>query len=258
MAEHKVLLADADERDLTQLAEYQAIGGYKGVEKARAMRPDELIAELERAVLRGRGGAGFPMGRKASLIDRKSPKPKYLVVNADESEPGAFKDREVMARVPHRLIEGCLISAHAIESRHVFIYIRGEYLTEYEILQAAVGEARAAGLFGDVDVVVHRGAGAYICGEETALLDSLEGRRGQPRPRPPFPPVQGLYGSPTQINHVCPIASVPSIIAMGAAEWAKIGPETSPGTAIFSISGNVERPGNYELVLGTTMRELIY
>jgi NADH-quinone oxidoreductase subunit F len=163
-----------------------------------------------------------------------------------------------MSQVPHRLIEGCLISAHAIESTHVFIYIRGEYLTEYEILAAAVEEARAAGLFGDVDIVVHRGAGAYICGEETALLDSLEGRRGQPRPRPPFPPVQGLYGAPTQINNVCTIASVPSIIAMGATEWAKIGPETSPGTAVFSISGNVERPGNYELVLGTTMRELIY
>src|SRR5256714_3874193 len=143
--EHKVLLADADERDLTQLAEYQAFGGYRGVEKARAMTPDALIAELEKAVLRGRGGAGFPMGRKASLIDRKSPNPKYLVVNADESEPGAFKDREVMAKVPHRLIEGCLIAAHAIESTDVFIYIRGEYLAEYEILAAAVGETRDAG-----------------------------------------------------------------------------------------------------------------
>jgi NADH-quinone oxidoreductase subunit F len=164
MAEHKVLLAGADERDLTQLAEYRAIGGYSGVEKARAMSSDELIAELEKAVLRGRGGAGFPMGRKASLIDRKSAKPKYLVVNADESEPGAFKDREVMAKVPHRLIEGCLIAAHAIESRDVFIYIRGEYLTEYEILVAAVEEARAAGIFGEVEITVHRGAGAYICG----------------------------------------------------------------------------------------------
>src|ERR1051325_4967327 len=171
--QHTVLLAGADERDLTQLAEYQAIGGYRGVAKARAMTPDALIAELEQAVLRGRGGAGFPMGRKASLIDRKSAKPKYLVVNADESGPGAFKDREVMARVPHRLIEGCLIAAHAIESTDVFIYIRGEYLAEYEILAAAVEEARAAGLLGDIDVVVHRGAGAYICGEETALLDSL-------------------------------------------------------------------------------------
>jgi NADH-quinone oxidoreductase subunit F len=254
----EVLLAGTDERDLTKLAEYEAIGGYAGVAKARAMTPEALIEALQTSNLRGRGGAGFPMGRKASLIDRKSAKPKYLVVNADESEPGAFKDRLVMAKVPHRLIEGCLISAHAIESTHVFIYIRGEYLTEYEILDAAVEEARAANLFGDVDIVVHRGAGAYICGEETALLDSLEGRRGQPRPRPPFPPVQGLYGAPTQINNVCTIASVPSIMEMGAAEWAKIGPETSPGTAIFSISGNVERPGNYELVLGTTMRELIY
>jgi NADH-quinone oxidoreductase subunit F len=254
----EVLLAGTDDRDLTKLAEYRAIGGYAQVEKARAMTPEALIDELMASNLRGRGGAGFPMGRKASLIDRASPKPKYLVVNADESEPGAFKDRELMARVPHRLIEGCLISAHAIESTSVFIYIRGEYLTEYEILQAAVDDARAAGIFGDVDVVVHRGAGAYICGEETALLDSLEGRRGQPRPRPPFPPVQGLYNAPTQINNVSTIASVPSIIEMGAAEWAKIGPETSPGTAIFSISGNIERPGNYELVLGTTMRELIY
>jgi NADH-quinone oxidoreductase subunit F len=252
------LLAGADERDLTQLDEYRAIGGYTGVEKARAMTPDDLIAELQEANLRGRGGAGFPMGRKASLIDRKSGKPSYLVVNADESEPGAFKDREVMARVPHRLIEGCLIAAHAIEAKRAFIYIRGEYLTEYEILQAAVDEARGAGIFGDCDVLVHRGAGAYICGEETALLDSLEGRRGQPRPRPPFPPVQGLYDAPTQINNVCTIATVPVIIELGAAEFAKIGPESSPGTAIFSISGNIERPGNYELVLGTPMRELVY
>ncbi len=254
----KSLLAGADERDLTKLAEYRAIGGYAGVEKARAMTPDDLIAELQEANLRGRGGAGFPMGRKASLIDRKSGKPSYLVVNADESEPGAFKDREVMARVPHRLLEGCLIAAHAIEAARVFIYIRGEYLTEYEILQAAVDEARAEGIFGGCDILVHRGAGAYICGEETALLDSLEGRRGQPRPRPPFPPVQGLYDAPTQINNVCTIATVPIIMELGAAEFAKIGPESSPGTAIFSISGNIERPGNYELELGTPMRELVY
>jgi NADH-quinone oxidoreductase subunit F len=259
MAEqHKVLLAGADERDLTQLAEYQAVGGYRGVTKARAMTSDALIDELQKATLRGRGGAGFPMGRKASLIDRKSSKPKYLVVNADESEPGAFKDREVMAKVPHRLIEGCLIAAHAIESTDVFIYIRGEYLAEYEILAAAVEEARAAGIFGDVRITVHRGAGAYICGEETALLESLEGKRGQPRPRPPFPPIQGLYAAPTQINNVCTIATVPVIMEMGAEEFAQTGVPSSPGTAIFSVSGNVVRPGNYELDLGTPMRELIY
>jgi NADH-quinone oxidoreductase subunit F len=253
-----VLLAGADDRDLTKLAEYRAIGGYTQVPKALQLTPEKLIETLLEANLRGRGGAGFPMGRKASLIDRGSVKPKYLVVNADESEPGAFKDREVMARVPHRLIEGCLIAAHAIECRDVFIYIRGEYLHEYEILERAVSEARAAGLLGDTDITVYRGAGAYICGEETALLDSLEGRRGQPRPRPPFPPVQGLFNAPTQINNVCTIATVPSIIELGPAGFLEIGVESSPGTAIFSISGNVERPGNYELELGTPMRELIY
>jgi NADH-quinone oxidoreductase subunit F len=163
-----------------------------------------------------------------------------------------------MARVPHRLLEGCLIAAHAIESQDVFIYIRGEYLTEYEILQAAVDEAREAGLFGDVTVTVYRGAGAYICGEETALLESLEGRRGQPRPRPPFPPVQGLYMAPTEINNVCTIATVPAILELGPERFAEVGTPGSPGTVLFSVSGNVEKPGNYELELGTSMRELIY
>ncbi len=258
MGARSLLLADTEGRDLTQLAAYREIGGYGAVAKARKLTPDKLIELLLAANLRGRGGAGFPMGRKASLIDRASAKPKYLVVNADESEPGAFKDREVMARVPHRLIEGCLIAAHAIESTDVFIYIRGEYLAEFEILERAVAEARADGLFGEVEVTVYRGAGAYICGEETALLDSLEGRRGQPRPRPPFPPVQGLFSAPTQINNVCTIATVPAIVELGPAKFAKIGVESSPGTAIFSISGNVARPGNYELELGTPMRELIY
>jgi len=253
-----LLLAGADEHDLTDLEGYRAIGGYGGLLRARALRPEELIAELERSKLRGRGGAGFPIGRKASLIDRASARPTYLVVNADESEPGAFKDREVIARVPHRLIEGSLIVAHAIESRHVYIYIRGEYLAEYEILARAVEQTRAAGLLAGVELTVYRGAGAYICGEETALLDSLEGRRGQPRPRPPFPPVQGLFSAPTQINNVCTIATVPAVIELGAAAFAAIGAESSPGTVIFSISGNVARPGNYELELGTPMRELIY
>jgi NADH-quinone oxidoreductase subunit F len=253
-----LLLAQADERDLSQLDEYVAVGGYTALEKARGMDPDVLVEELVASTLRGRGGAGFPTGRKASLVDRSGAKPSYLVVNADESEPGAFKDREIILRNPHLLIEGCLIAARAILSRHVFIYIRGEYLTEWEVLQRAVDDARAGGLFGDVDIVVHRGAGAYICGEETALLDSLEGKRGQPRPRPPFPPIQGLYMSPTQINNVQTIATIPAILNMGAEEFAKIGPENSPGTAVFSLSGNVVHPGNYELELGTTLRELIF
>jgi len=256
--EAELLLAGTEGRDLTRLDEYRSVGGYEALSQARAMSSDDLIEELTASTLRGRGGAGFPTGRKAGLVDRSGAKPTYLVVNADESEPGAFKDREIMRRVPHRLIEGCLIAAHAIISRSVFIYIRGEYLTEYEVLQRAVDDAREAGLFGDVDVVVHRGAGAYICGEETALLDSLEGKRGQPRPRPPFPPLQGLYMSPTQINNVQTIATIPAIVTMGAAEFLKIGPETSPGTAIFSLSGNVVHPGNYELELGTTLRELIF
>ena len=253
-----VLLKHTDERDLTQLAEYRAVGGYDALEQAKGLDSDALIDALVTSTLRGRGGAGFPTGRKASLVDRSGARPSYLVVNADESEPGAFKDRAIMGKNPHLLIEGCLIGARAILSKHVFIYIRGEYLAEYEVLQRAVDDARDAGLFDDVEITVHRGAGAYICGEETALLDSLEGRRGQPRPRPPFPPIQGLYMSPTQINNVQTIATIPVIIAMGADEFAKIGPAASPGTAIFSLSGNVVNPGNYELELGSTLRELIY
>jgi NADH-quinone oxidoreductase subunit F len=258
VARADVLLAGTGEHDLTTLDGYRAANGYTGLARARELSPDATIEALNDANLRGRGGAGFPMGRKASLIDRRSPKPKYLVVNADESEPGAFKDRQIMGEVPHRLIEGCLITAHAIEARHVFIYIRGEYLAEYEILQRAVDDARAAGLFGDVEIVVHRGAGAYICGEETALLDSLEGKRGQPRPRPPFPPVQGLYAAPTQINNVGTIATAAKIFELGVDSFKELGVESSPGTAIFSLSGNVVNPGNYELELGTPLRELIY
>jgi NADH-quinone oxidoreductase subunit F len=252
-----VLLAGVDEHDLTTVAGYRAAGGYTAIDQARAMTPDDVIELLNDSNLRGRGGAGFPIGRKASLIDRRSPKPKYLVVNADESEPGAFKDRLTMGKAPHRLLEGCLIVAHAIEAQEVYIYIRGEYLAEYEILARAVDEARTTGLLGGVEIVVHRGAGAYICGEETALLDSLEGKRGQPRPRPPFPPVQGLYGAPTQINNVGTIATVPKILELGVEEFKQVGVDTSPGTAIFSLSGNVARPGNYELELGTPLRELI-
>ena len=255
-----LILEGADERDLTRLDEYRAIGGYGALEKAHGMTRETVIEEISTATLRGRGGAGFPMGRKLSLVQppEVAGKPTYVVANADESEPGSFKDREIMRRVPHRFIEGCLIAAHAIGSAHVFIYIRGEYGAEYEVLKAAADEVRDAELLGGVTLVIHRGAGAYICGEESALLESLEGNRGQPRPRPPFPPVSGLYAAPTLINNVQTLANVPIILEKGGAKYAKIGPESSPGTVVYSLSGNVERPGNYEALLGTTLRELIY
>jgi NADH-quinone oxidoreductase subunit F len=254
----ELMLAHANERDLTKLAEYQAIGGYKPLAKARKMKPEQVIEQLLASNLRGRGGAGFPMGRKASFLAKGTGKPTYLCVNADESEPGTFKDREIMLTTPHRLIEGCLVTAHAIDSQNVFIYLRGEYLDVFEVMRRALEDARKAKLLGDVTIVLHRGAGAYICGEESALLESLEGKRGQPRPRPPFPAVSGLYGSPTLINNVQTIATVPLIVEHGGEWYAKIGPEPSPGTVVFSLSGNVERPGNYELELGTPLRELIY
>jgi NADH-quinone oxidoreductase subunit F len=258
VAAELTILTGADERDLTKLDEYRAIGGYDQLERARDMTPEALIEEVSNAKLRGRGGAGFPMGRKASLLAKGTGKPMYLVVNADESEPGAFKDRDVMRFTPHRLIEGCLITAHGIESTSVFIYIRGEYLHEFEVMRDALEDVRRARLLGGVTITLHRGAGAYICGEETALLDSLEGKRGTPRPRPPFPPVTGLYGAPTQINNVGTIALVPKIIELGPEEFAKIGVPSAPGTAVFSLSGNIANPGNYERPLGTTIRELIY
>jgi len=253
-----LLTAGTEDRDLTRLDEYRAVGGYEALAKARALEPQAVMDEITAATLRGRGGAGFPMGRKASLLAKDTGRPVYLVVKADESEPGAFKDRDVLRFTPHRLIEGCLITAHGIGSTSVFVYIRGEYLHEFEVMRAALEETRRAGLLAGVTIVLHRGAGAYICGEETALLESLEGSRGQPRPRPPFPPVTGLYDAPTQINNVSTIALVPKVLELGAAEFAKIGVPSAPGTAVFSLSGNVAQPGNYERPLGTTLRELIY
>jgi len=253
-----LLTAGTEDHDLTRLDEYREVGGYAALEQARALEPQAIVDAITTANLRGRGGAGFPTGRKASLLAKGTGKPIYLVINADESEPGAFKDRDVMRFTPHRLIEGCLITAHGIESQSVFVYIRGEYLHEFEVMRAALEETRRAGLLGGVTITLHRGAGAYICGEETALLESLEGQRGQPRPRPPFPPVNGLYGAPTQINNLSTIALVPKIIELGADEFAKIGVPSAPGTAVFSLSGNVVNPGNYERPLGTTIRELIY
>jgi NADH-quinone oxidoreductase subunit F len=257
----RLVLADADARDLTKLAEYEAVGGYQALAKARAMEPQAVIDELNASELRGRGGAFFPTGRKWSFIPKpeQNPNPHYLVVNADESEPGSFKDNEIMALVPHRFIEGCLITAYAVESDRIFIYIRGEYSGPYDVLVRALEElAERPDLLGDATIVVHRGAGAYICGEETALLESLEGKRGQPRTKPPFPAIQGLYASPTVVNNVETIATVPPIIAMGGAEYAKLGVPDSRGTRVVSLSGHVARPGNYEIANGTSMRELIY
>jgi NADH-quinone oxidoreductase subunit F len=257
----ELVLAGAAERDLTKLAEYEAVGGYSALAKARGMTPQAVIDELIASELRGRGGAFFPTGRKWAFIPKpdQNPNPHYLVVNADESEPGSFKDNEIMARVPHRFIEGCLITAHAVESAHVFIYIRGEYTGPYEVLTAALKElGKRKELLGGVTIVVHRGAGAYICGEETALLESLEGKRGQPRTKPPYPAIQGLYASPTVVNNVETMATVPPIIELGGAEYAKLGVPDSRGTRVVSISGHVERPGNYEIENGTSVRELIY
>jgi NADH-quinone oxidoreductase subunit F len=258
-AEQFVVLAGAQERPLTKLVDYRDAGGFAALEQARSMEPAQVVQEILDSGLRGRGGAFFPTGRKASFLAKGTGKPTYLVVNADESEPGTFKDREIMFAVPFRLIEGCLITAHAIECERVFIYIRGEYLAEFEILRGALEETRAAKLLGGVTIVLHRGAGAYICGEESALLESLEGKRGQPRSRPPYPAVSGLYAAPTLINNVETIATVPKVVELGAKAYAEIGvPPDSSGTRVFSLSGNVVNGGNFELPMGVTLRELIY
>jgi NADH-quinone oxidoreductase subunit F len=256
--EQALVLRGAEEKPLTSLRSYREAGGFAMLERARGMEPQAVLDELLAANVRGRGGAGFPMGKKASFLAKGTGRPTYLVVNADESEPGTFKDREIMFSVPHRLIEGCLITAHAIGSEHVFIYLRGEYLAEFELLRNALEEVRKAKLLGGVTIVVHRGAGAYICGEETALLESLEGKRGQPRSKPPFPAVAGVYASPTLVNNVETIATVPLIVEMGGAKYAKLGVANSSGTRVFSLSGNVVNGGNFELPLGTSLRELIY
>jgi NADH-quinone oxidoreductase subunit F len=255
-----LVLRGYDGTPLVDLDTYRAVGGYAQLERARAMSPQEVTQQIIDSNLRGRGGAFFPTGRKASFIPTpdKIGKQIYLTVNADESEPGTFKDREIVLRVPHRLLEGCLIAAHAIQSKHVFIYIRGEYTAEYDRLSAALEEARTSGLLGDVQLVIHRGAGAYICGEETALLESLEGKRGQPRSKPPFPAISGLYASPTLINNVETITNVPKVLELGPEEYAQIGaPPDSTGTRVFCLSGNVARPGAYEAPHGITVRHLI-
>jgi NADH-quinone oxidoreductase subunit F len=247
------------------LESYQSRGGYDALRVALGMSQDDVITAVKDSGLRGRGGAGFPTGMKWGFIPQDNPKPKYLVVNADESEPGTCKDIPLMMASPHTLVEGVVISAYAIRANHAFIYVRGEVLHVVRRLQRAVQEAYLAGHLGknihgsgyDLDLVVHAGAGAYICGEETALLDSLEGRRGQPRLRPPFPAVAGLYAAPTVINNVESIASVPAIVNNGPDWFASLGTEKSKGFVIYSLSGHVKRPGQYEAPLGITLRELI-
>jgi NADH-quinone oxidoreductase subunit F len=261
----KILFEGIDEPGLNTLSVYERRGGYESLRKALAMEPDEVLQNITDSQIRGRGGAGFRMGQKAGFLPHGD-MDKYLVCNADESEPGTFKDRELMQKSPHMLIEGIVIAAYATEINKAFIYIRGEYAHQADILEAAVVEAREAGYLGEnilgsqhsMSLVVHRGAGAYICGEETGLLDSLEGKRGNPRLKPPFPAIEGLYHGPTLINNVETLATVPHIIRMGGKEYADIGTESSTGTKLVSISGDVQRPGNYEVVLGTPSRELIY
>jgi NADH-quinone oxidoreductase subunit F len=260
-----LLFKDIDEPGLSTLEVYAKRGGYESLRKALAMSPEEVLAQLEASGLRGRGGAGFAMGKKVSFLPKGSID-KYLVCNADESEPGTFKDRELMQKSPHMLIEGIVIASYAAGANQSFIYIRGEYVHQADVLDAALAEAREAGYVSEdilgsghsLSLVVHRGAGAYICGEETGLLDSLEGKRGNPRLKPPFPANQGLYQGPTLINNVETLATVPTIVRMGGEGYAKLGTETSKGTKLVSVSGHVQRPGNYEIELGTPSREIIY
>jgi len=250
--------------DSHTMARYAASGGYAGLRKALTMKPEEITAEVKASDIAGRGGAGFPTGVKWGFLAPTHP--RYLVVNADESEPGTFKDRMLMERDPHQMLEGTIIAAYALGVNHAFVFVRGEYPRAARRVQVAVEEAHHAGFLGEdilgsgfsLEVTVHLGAGAYICGEETALLNALEGRRGEPRIKPPFPAVAGLYGQPTIVNNVETLSNLPWIINNGGAAYAAIGPEGSKGTRLFSVSGHVERPGNYEIVMGMTWRNLIY
>jgi NADH-quinone oxidoreductase subunit F len=251
--------------DAWRINTYEKLDGYQGLKKALKAHPDDLIALVKDSGLRGRGGAGFPTGLKWSFIPQNDGKPHYLVVNADEGEPGTCKDLPLMMNDPHSLIEGIVITCYAIRAERAFIYIRGEAVHAARRLRNAVAEAYARGYLGrnilgtglNVELVVHSGAGAYICGEETALLDSLEGYRGQPRLKPPFPATHGLYSSPTVVNNVGTIASVPSIVLGGVDWWRTMGTEKSSGPMIYSLSGRVVNPGQYECTMGITLRELL-
>jgi NADH-quinone oxidoreductase subunit F len=261
-----VVTKDIDVPGIDALDVYRQHGGYEALAKAlREHQPDDIVEMLKQSGLRGRGGAGFPTGLKWSFL-AKNDKPRYLCCNSDESEPGTFKDRMLMEKIPHRLIEGVLLTSYACRVKTAFIYIRGELALAARQVEKAVKEAYEAGLVGQnimgsdfsCDVIVHRGAGAYICGEESALMESLEGRRGYPRLKPPFPAVVGLYGGPTVINNCETLVTVPAIVLNGGAWYASYGTEKSKGTRVYGLSGHVKKPGNYELPLGIPLRELIY
>src|ERR1700753_4316434 len=246
---------------------YRQKGGYRSVEKAlKTMTPDQVTDEVKKSGLRGRGGAGFPTGMKWSFLAKPENTPRYLVCNADESEPGTFKDRFLMAFLPHLLIEGLIVSSYALGARSTYIYIRGEYAWIPEILEQAIAEAKNAGWLGknilgtgfDCEIYVHRGAGAYFCGEETALIESLEGKRGNPRMKPPFPAIQGVWMRPTVVNNVETIAAVVPIINMGGDEYVKIGLGKSTGTKLLSACGNINKPGGYEIDMTISVEEFIY
>ncbi|MDX2438227.1 MAG: NADH-quinone oxidoreductase subunit NuoF [Acidobacteriota bacterium] len=260
-----ILLRARGTKNSRKLAVYVKSGGYRALDKALGIAPAEVIAEVKASGVRGRGGAGFPAGVKWGFVPKDSTKPKYLICNADESEPGTFKDRELILVDPHMVLEGIAIAAYAIGAHTAYIYIRGEFVRETEILETAIAEARKKNYLGtkilghdyDLEIQIHRGAGAYICGEETALIESLEGKRGLPRLKPPFPAVVGVFGCPTVVNNVETLACIPHIIDRGAAWFAGIGTERSTGTKLFCVSGHVERPGVYEEPMGITFREII-
>ena len=261
-----IVTKDIDVPSINSLEVYSRHGGYEALAKAlREYQPDDLVELIKKSGLRGRGGAGFPTGMKWSFL-AKNDKPRYLCCNCDESEPGTCKDRMLMEKIPHRLVEGVIITSYACRVNTAFIYIRGELAEAARQVERAVQEAYDAGFVGknilnsgySLDIIVHRGAGAYICGEESSLMESLEGRRGYPRLKPPFPAVVGLYGGPTVINNCETLSTIPAIIAGGVDWYTSFGTEKSKGTRLFSLSGHVKKPGNYELPLGTPLRTLIY
>src|SRR5215831_12761665 len=265
LAVEKIITRNWGRPDSWTLAAYKSTGGYATLEKVLGMQPAQVIDEVKKSNLRGRGGAGFPTGMKWSFVPKDSPKPKYLAVNADESEPGTFKDRYILEHDPHMMLEGIAIASFGIGVHTAYVYVRGEFRFQADRLEKAIDEAYKAGILGKkmlgrdfaLDVYVVRGAGAYICGEETGMLESLEGKKGWPRLKPPFPAVVGLFGCPTVVNNVETLASVPAIFERGAEWFAKLGPDKSGGTRMICLSGSVNRPGVFEILMSTTVRELI-